>query len=96
MIVIAATLRAKPGQEAELADAMKKLAADVRAHEPGCLDYTLHRSKKDARAFLVYEKYRDGAAMQAHMTSAHFQAASKKLGELLDGGLGIELYDVVE
>ncbi|OGP58333.1 MAG: hypothetical protein A2V67_03990 [Deltaproteobacteria bacterium RBG_13_61_14] len=96
MIVLAATLKAKAGKEDELIAAMKKLVAAVRQNEPGALDYTLHRSKKDPATFLVYEKYRDDAAMKAHMGSVHFQEASKKFGELLAGPPGLEMFEVVE
>jgi len=95
MIVLAATMRAKAGKEEEFVAVMSGLVKAVRANEPGALDYTLHRSKKDARTFLVYEKYRDQAAMTAHMTSAHFQEASKKLKELVEGAMGLEMYEVV-
>ena len=96
MIVIAAKLRAKAGKENELIAAMKELAAAVKRNEPGALDYTFHRAKNDASLFLVYEKYKDGEAMKAHMGSAHFQAAAKNFGALLEGGLGIETYEVIE
>ena len=96
MIVIAANLKAKPGKENELIEVMKKLAAAVRSREPDTLDYVLLRSQKDPLQFLVYEKYRSGDAMKAHLTSPHFQDASKKLALILDGGLKAESYNVVE
>jgi quinol monooxygenase YgiN len=33
--------------------------------------------------------------MTAHLTSPHFQQASQKLKELLDGAMGLEMYEVV-
>ena len=95
MVVITATLRAKSGKEDELIAVMKELVAAVRDNEPGTLDYTFHRKKNDPSLFMVYEMYKDGEAMQAHMTSAHFQEAAKKFGDLLEGGLGVEAYDVI-
>jgi len=96
MIVVIAALQAKPGQEAELISVMKELTAAVRAEEKDTLDYTLHRSQRDHSRFLVYEKYRSADAMKAHLASPHFQAAAKKLGAILQGGLGVETYKVVE
>jgi quinol monooxygenase YgiN len=95
MIVITAAIRAKEGKEDELIALMKELVAEVRKNEPGNLAYSLLRSRRDKNLFMVYEKYASGEAMQAHMTSAHFQAASKKMGGVVDGGLGIETYEVV-
>lgn len=96
MIVITAVMRAKKGKEDELIAAMKDLVAAVKKNEPGALDYTFHRARNDASLFMVYEKYKNGEAMKAHMGSAHFQGAAKKFGELLEGGLGIETYEVIE
>jgi len=95
MVVITATLRAKSGKEDELIAVMKELVAKVRDNEPGNLDYTFHRKKGDESLFMVYEMYKDGEAMQAHMSAAHFQEAAKKFGDLLEGGLGVEAYDVI-
>ncbi len=96
MMVVAATLRAKPGREEELISVMKELTAAVKANEKDTLDYTLHRSQRDHSLFLVYEKYRSADAMKAHLASPHFQAAAKKFAGILEGGLGIETYDVIE
>jgi len=96
MIVIAANLKAKPGKENELIGVMKELSAAVRSSEPDTLDYVLLRSQKDPLQFLVYEKYRSGDAMKAHLVSPHFQAASKKLALILEGGLKAESYNVIE
>ena len=96
MIVIVANLKAKPGKENELIEVMKNLTADVRSKEPDTLDYVLLRSQKDPLQFLVYEKYRSGDAMKAHLMSPHFQYASQKLALILDGGLKAESYNVVD
>jgi len=96
MVVIVATLKAKSGKENELIAVMTDLAKSVRSKEPGTLEYTFHRSQKDAAVFMVYEKYKDGEAVKAHMASPHFQDAGKKMGGLLEGGLGIETYAVIE
>ncbi len=95
MIVISANLVAKSGKEDELISVMKELVEAVKQNEEGALEYTFHRSKKDPSLFMVYEKYKDGDAFQAHAGSAHFQAAAGKLKDLLEGGLGIEAYEVI-
>ena len=96
MIVITAAMRSKPGKEMDLIAAMKELTAAVRQNEPDTLAYTFHRAKNDPSLFMVYEKYKSVEAMKAHMVSAHFQEAAKKLGGLLEGGLGLETYEVME
>ena len=96
MMVVTAILKAKAGKEEELIGEMKSLVKAVKENEPGALDYTFHRSQKDPSAFMIYEKYKDGEAFQAHATAPHFQEAAKKLPNLLDGGMAIEMYAVVE
>ena len=95
MIVISATLRVKEGKEDQFIEMMKELVQKVKDNEPGAIDYILHRSKADQQLFMVYERYKDGDAVSAHMTSEHFQAASGKMKDLLEGGLGIESYEVI-
>ncbi len=95
MIVICAQMRAKAGKEDELIAIMQELSSAVEKNEPDTLVYTFHRSKRDPNLFMVYEKYKTGEAMQAHMTSAHFQESAAKLGELMAGGLSLEAYDIV-
>ena len=95
MIVITAVLTAKAGKEDELIEAMKGLVKKVRENEPGAIEYAFHRSQKDPSVFMVYERYQDGDAVKAHMTAPHFQAAAAKFGDLLDGGMGLETYQMI-
>ena len=95
MIALIATMTARKGKEGELIAAMKGLAAEVRAKEEGTLEYIFHRAQENPAMFMVYEKYKDGDALNAHMLTPHFQTAAAKLGELLEGGLGIKTYDVI-
>ena len=96
MIVICAKLQARPGKEEELISEMKALVDAVKKNEPDTMEYTFHRSRSDPRQFLVYEKYKSNEAMQAHMSSAHFQEAGKKLGGLVLGAPALETYEVIE
>ena len=96
MTVIMATLKAKAGKEDELMLIVKGLAKAVREKEPGNLEYVFHRSLKDPSMFMFYEKYQSGEALQAHMKAPHFQEAAKKLPPLLEGGINIEMYNVVD
>ena len=95
MIVIVAILRAKAGKEEQLVENMRALVRSVREKEPGNLDYVFHRSQKDPAVFMVYEKYKSGEAVQAHMAAPHFQEAAKKFPQLLEGGINIEMYNVI-
>ena len=96
MIALVATMTARKGKEGELIAAMKGLVAEVRTKEEGTLEYILHQAQENPAVLMVYEKYKDGDALNAHMVTPHFQAAAAKLGELLEGGLGIKSYNLIE
>ena len=90
MVVLVVTWMAKQGRENEVVGIFAKLQEESRK-EPGCLMYLVHRHKTEPRRFLVYEQYKDDAALEAHRSSPHFlQYARKelpKLGDRIEGNL---------
>jgi quinol monooxygenase YgiN len=90
MVVLVVTWMAKTGRENDVLSVFAKLIEESRK-EPGCVMYMVHRHKTDARRFMIYEQYKDGAALEAHRTSAHFLQYAKKelpkLGERVEGNL---------
>lgn len=70
--VVAATYRAKEGEEERIREILEFMAAPSRA-EPGCRFYQAHRSAEDPRVFFLYEQYVDEAGYQAHMATDHFE-----------------------
>jgi quinol monooxygenase YgiN len=90
MLVLVVTWKANPGHEDEVAEIFRKLES-ASCKEPGCLGYTVHRHVDDPRSFLIYEQYRDEAALQAHRDSVHFQEhavkALRSIGERQHGDL---------
>ena len=73
MVVLVAKYYVKPGKGDEVEVALKKMAACVREQEPGCLLYYANRSRENADLFLLYEQYRDMAALEAHRATPHFR-----------------------
>jgi quinol monooxygenase YgiN len=41
--------------------------------EPGCVSYVPHHVDGDPETVLIYEQYRDQAAVDAHRASPHFE-----------------------
>ncbi len=66
------TWRAQAGEEERIAAALRRMVPATQA-EPGCEHYYAHRSQTDPRDFVLYERYRDDAAFQAHQETEHFQ-----------------------
>lgn len=56
---------------AEFERLFAELRAEMNEHEPGCLLYSLLRSRAKPGAYVVQEQYRDQAALDAHETSEH-------------------------
>lgn len=47
--------------------------------EPGCVSFDWYRSADDPNLYVLIEVFRDDAAGQAHVESAHFKAASEQM-----------------
>jgi quinol monooxygenase YgiN len=64
--------QAKPGMGDEVAALLARHAAATRA-EPGNLDFVALRSVEDPDAFVLYERYADSDAFEAHTASPHYE-----------------------
>jgi quinol monooxygenase YgiN len=92
-MVVVAKIKVKSGKEADAERAFRKQIDFVIREEPGTELYVLHRSRKDACTFLVYEKYSDPSAFDRHGKSSAMQELFAELTPILDGPPSIELYD---
>jgi quinol monooxygenase YgiN len=72
MIALCVHIVVNEGKEKEAAALFRQLQAESRK-EPGCILYQVHTHRDDSRKFLVYEQYKDDAAIEAHRESAHFK-----------------------
>ena len=73
MTVLVAYYHVRSGHGDEVEAALREMAELVRAHEPQCLVYEANRSQDDPDRFLLYERYRDAAALEAHRETPHFR-----------------------
>lgn len=92
MIAVVAKIKAKKGEEAKVEKALRDVIPKVREEE-GTLAYTLHRSQTDASLFMVYEKYSDMNAFMQHGSTPYLKEMFDVILPLLEGSLGIEMYD---
>ena len=84
MLGVVATIKVKPGKEQEFEAVAKELVAKVRANEPGCALYALHRGETPG-TYVFLERYRDQGAVDAHRAAEHFKTLGRKMGEFMDG-----------
>lgn len=76
------SLQVKPGQAGKLEAAFARAVKPSRK-EKGCLAYDLSRDVRAADRYVVYERWHDLAALEAHLKSKHVTALLAELGDLL-------------
>ncbi|WP_207483261.1 putative quinol monooxygenase [Arenibaculum pallidiluteum] len=91
MITITAVIRAKPGTEGTMADALLAVAENVRASEPGTLGFYVSQKLDDPCVFTTYERFADQAAMDAHNGSAAVARFFETAQPILDGPVILEI-----
>ena len=72
MIVLRVDMLVKPGAEEKCKEYIRILQEHTR-QEPGCLMYVGHQSTENSRRFLLYEQYKDQAALDAHRNAPYFK-----------------------
>jgi quinol monooxygenase YgiN len=70
--VIAATWKAKPGEEEAVLGLLRRMAVESRK-EPGCMLFRVHRPLDDPRTFFLYEQFESQEALGAHSETDHFR-----------------------
>jgi quinol monooxygenase YgiN len=83
-----------PGHEREFEALFAELRTEMRIHEPGCLLYSLLRSRQNPRAYIVHEQYVDQNALEAHEKSAHGAHYFPKIRAILEH-IEVEYFDGV-
>ena len=94
-IILTAMVKAKPGEEAAVKEALMSMVEPTR-QEPGCLCYNLHQSKSDPTQFMFYEQWASKEALDAHGKTPHMQALGGKLKGKTDKGGGVAFYELLE
>jgi quinol monooxygenase YgiN len=89
------TIKAKSGKEKELEAAFAPCIAATKK-ETGCLAYELSRDPDDPTAYLLFEKYKNVAALEAHLKLEHTTKLLKALEPLTDGEIKAKVYVVPE
>jgi quinol monooxygenase YgiN len=90
-VTLIARIKAKAGSEGALEEAFRDMIKKVRAAEPGCEAYVLHKSNQDPTQFVWYETYSDQAAFDNHRTTPHMKEMGGRIANLLDGRPQIEM-----
>ena len=81
-VMVIALIRAKPGKEQQVKEALLALCAPTRA-EKGCINYDLHQSQEDSTQFAFHENWVSQNDLDAHRQSPHMRAHRKRAQEWL-------------
>jgi quinol monooxygenase YgiN len=87
-------LKVKAGKEKEFEAAYDEHVKATRA-EKGCLAADLYRDPERAGVYLIHERWKDVAALSAHMSADHTTAILKKFGGWLEASAPGKFYTVV-
>ncbi|MGB6199482.1 MAG: putative quinol monooxygenase [Candidatus Acidiferrales bacterium] len=82
------------GHEQEFESLFSELRMKIRDHEPGCLLYSLLKSRTEPRSYIVQEQYRDQVAWEAHQSSAYGKIYFPKIRAILES-ITVEYFDAV-
>jgi quinol monooxygenase YgiN len=89
---IIADLTAHPGRGGEVAAAIARSGAvSLTRAESGCLAYDVCQDADSPDRFVVYELWRDLAALGFHLETTHFAAVGAALGGLLTGAPAVRV-----
>lgn len=82
MIRIMARIITRAGSESNLRSILQELLSPSR-QEAGCLSYELFHNQDNPLEFVTIEQWRDQAAADAHLTTAHLAKAISSATPLL-------------
>jgi quinol monooxygenase YgiN len=94
MVYVFARITARPEAAQRLQQIFAELLAPTRA-EPGCLRYEVYRHVSQPGVFQTVEQWRDSAAVDGHMASAHVARAFEQAGPLLGAAPDIASFERV-
>lgn len=73
MIVLMARYTVQPGQTEKVLEHLREMGERVKADEPECRMYRVHKPLDHEDLLLLYEVYVDSAGIEAHKNTKHYQ-----------------------
>ena len=89
------TIKAKAGKEKDLEAAFTPCIAATKK-EAGCLAYELNRDPDEPTTYVMFEKFKNLAALEAHLKLEHTAKLFKAIEPLTDAEIKAKVYTVPE
>jgi quinol monooxygenase YgiN len=84
VIIVTAHARVKPEAREQAITAARKMR-DASIEEPGCQEYGFWFAFDDENKLLVYERWDDQAALDAHFQTPHLAEFAQAIPTFVDG-----------
>jgi len=91
-LTVIAQMRAQPGKEDELREALEALI-EPTSRDEGCINYDLHQGVDDPAVFFFYENWTSRETHAQHMQAPHLAAFAARTAGWLDGELRVDLLE---
>lgn len=95
MTVFIATLRIKPGQEAEFERLQRELSELTHATEPDTKVYDIVRSREQPDTYVVYARFKHEAAFQLHQGTEFHDRLVPPILATVAGEMDLKFYDFI-
>jgi quinol monooxygenase YgiN len=95
MTVFIATLRIKPGQEAEFERLQRELSELTHATEPDTKVYDIVRSRDQPDTYVVYARFKDETAFQLHQGTDFHERLVPPILATVAGEMDLKFYDFI-
>ncbi len=88
-----ATLKVKAGKEAEFEQLQDELSRLTHEQEPATLVYDVIKHRELPRTYVVYGRFKDEQAFQAHQTTPFHDRLVPPILACVDGEMDLQFYD---
>lgn len=95
MKTFVATLYVKPEKVADFERLQTELSELTHKHEPGTLVYDVIRHAEKANTYIVYSRFKDEAAFEAHQASSFHDDLVPPIMECLSDEMDLQFYEAI-
>ena len=85
------TIKAKMGKEKDLEEAFAPCLTATKK-EAGCVAYELNRDPDEPTTYIMFEKFKNLAALEEHLKQDHTKKLLKEIESLTDGEIKAKVY----
>lgn len=93
MTCFIARLKVKPGREADFERLQQELSQLTHEKEPDTYSYDVIRHRTEPGVYVVYARFKDEAAFEAHQTTSFHDRLVPPIVDTLAGDMDLQFFD---